>query len=342
MDDLINAVLMDAQFPLERAILRNSPEEVRELLRNGADVNAVADHRRIMYGYTPLLLAASVNLHHSTEIVDMLIRAGADVNKEDTIGYTPLYDASSHGNVDMVRLLLAAGADPNRRVTRMGEIGKTALMAACDHVLGATPLTVQALLDAGADINATHKEFLGTRSALYYAVKKDANHKYPSPRSQVVEILLAAGADVDNVSWKEFLTSSSYSATLVKNRLSQVSRDMKARKIVQEAKLALPGPPNKYGRTSDEALPLDVLGKIFGFMSVSPKVIQDARMKERQESEVFLKSLKSKRDEIEGGCSACTYQARARAARGFLSGGYSRAEAVRRAVAKFPNRYTVR
>ena len=336
---------MDPQRLLLNAIVRNSPEEVRELLRNGADVDAVVDYDiTIKNHFTPLQWTAYVNL--DTEIADILIRAGADVNKDISAGFSPLYQASRYGNVDMVRRLLAAGADPNW--TTHG--GKTALMVACEtSFYPASPLTVQALLDAGAEINPTHEDFYDKkRSALVYAVEKvflSRDHRPSSAETQVVEILLAAGADVNNVSWEELFqekNNHSYSVRLVKNRISQVSRDMKARKIVREAKLALPGPPNKFGRTSNEALPLDVLGKIFGFMGVSPKVIQDARMKERQESEVFLKSLKRERDEIEGGCSACTYQARARAARGFLSGGYSRAVAVRRAVAKFPNRYTVR
>jgi len=332
---------MDPQILLVNAILLNSPGQVRNLLRNGADVDADANYdKKIGYfrSYTPLQWASQ---SQSTEIADILIKAGADVNKDISAGFTPLYTASNYGNVDMVRLLLAAGADPNRG----HDSGKTVLMAACESYYSPSrPLIVQALLDAGAEINATHKDFNGKkRSALFYAVKKDTVTSTPS--AVTVEILLAAGADVNNVSWEELFQKRKnhfHSVKLVKDRLSQVNREMKARKIVREAKLALPGPPNKYGRTSEEALPLDVLGKIFGFMGVSSKVIQDARMKEQQESEVFLKSLKRKRDEIEGGCSACTYQARARAARRFLSGGHSRAEAVRRAVAKFPNRSTVR
>ena len=110
---------------------------------------------------------------------------------------------------------------------------------------------------------------------------------------------------------------------------------------MREGKLALPGPPNTFGRTSEEALPLDMLGKVFEFMGVSPKVIEDARMKEQQESTAFY-GLKRKKDGMSGGCSISTYQARARAARKFLSGGYSRLEALSLAVAKFPNRYKVR
>ncbi len=43
-----------------------------------------------------------------------LISKGADVNKADIDGRTPLYEASANGHESVVRLLIAAEADVNK------------------------------------------------------------------------------------------------------------------------------------------------------------------------------------------------------------------------------------
>ena len=49
--------------------------------------------------------------------------AAIDLNHPDIIGYTPLMTASYHGHTEVVRVLLAAGADKDLRNKK----GKTAL-----------------------------------------------------------------------------------------------------------------------------------------------------------------------------------------------------------------------
>ena len=58
-------------------------------------------------GETPLLVASDKGL---TEIVKLLIAAGADVNKADKYGITPLRCAIKRRNTAIVELLKAAGA----------------------------------------------------------------------------------------------------------------------------------------------------------------------------------------------------------------------------------------
>ena len=53
-----------------------------------------------------------MNVHK--HVVKLLINAGADVNKKDFYGRTPLILAASKGQVDLVELLLDAGADPDK------------------------------------------------------------------------------------------------------------------------------------------------------------------------------------------------------------------------------------
>jgi len=49
------------------------------------------------------------------EIVEILIKAGADVNQESIDGWTPLYLASYNNNIPIVRVLLANGANVNHK-----------------------------------------------------------------------------------------------------------------------------------------------------------------------------------------------------------------------------------
>jgi ankyrin repeat protein len=62
-------------------------------------------------GTTPLFIACA-NGH--TAIIEMLLRAGADMNLAMEDGSTPIFIASFSGEVEAVRLLIEAGADVNK------------------------------------------------------------------------------------------------------------------------------------------------------------------------------------------------------------------------------------
>ena len=47
-------------------------------------------------------------------MVKALIEAGADVNKADNGGWTPLYRAAQNGHEAVVKALIEAGADVNK------------------------------------------------------------------------------------------------------------------------------------------------------------------------------------------------------------------------------------
>ena len=79
-------------------------DKVNQLLREGANVNTVAD------SYTPLLYA-SQNGH--TDIVKALIKAGANVNVVEDDGYTPLTWAAQEGYTDIAKALIKAGTNIN-------------------------------------------------------------------------------------------------------------------------------------------------------------------------------------------------------------------------------------
>lgn len=61
------------------------------------------------------LLAAAIRGH--LEVVELLIRAGADVNAASASGRTPVALAADLGRVDVLVAFLRAGASPHKVVT---------------------------------------------------------------------------------------------------------------------------------------------------------------------------------------------------------------------------------
>lgn len=79
------------------------------------------------------------------QMAEMLITAGADINKQSSLG-TPLMNAVTNAwNVDIVELLVKSGADLNKT----DENGRTALFYA--YASGNTDI-VDALIKSGADV----------------------------------------------------------------------------------------------------------------------------------------------------------------------------------------------
>jgi serine/threonine-protein phosphatase 6 regulatory ankyrin repeat subunit B len=121
-------------------------------------------------GDAPLSMAASA------PIAAMLIERGADVNATNRFGATALLYAAEGGCAGVVEALLRAGADVNKA----DEDGDAPL-----RVAASAPIATM-LIERGADVNATNK--LG-RTALWRAALQD--------RADLVEALLQAGADVN-------------------------------------------------------------------------------------------------------------------------------------------------
>ena len=85
------------------------------------------------------------------ELAQMLIDAGADVNRESTLG-TPLMNAATNAwNAEIVQLLIDADADLNKT----DKNGRTALFYAAS---GGNDDIVALLIDAGADTSIKDKE----------------------------------------------------------------------------------------------------------------------------------------------------------------------------------------
>ena len=88
------------------AVRRGDIETVKGLLAKGADTNT-SDSQ---FGVSPLSWAALLG---QTEIAELLIRNGADVNGRNRDGGTALHGAAFLGHTDTAALLVQKGADVN-------------------------------------------------------------------------------------------------------------------------------------------------------------------------------------------------------------------------------------
>jgi len=116
----------------------------------------------------------------SAPLVELLVRHHANLYATDDKGLTPLAIAAQNGKLKAAQALVDAGADVNAPV---GEGGYTPLMLA--SVAGSTDLA-DALIAHGANVNAVNP---GGVTALMIAAA--GNH------SRIAEVLLKAGADLD-------------------------------------------------------------------------------------------------------------------------------------------------
>jgi hypothetical protein len=82
-------------------------------------------------------------------LVEMLIGAGADVNAANERKFTPLMQWAMSGGAEAIRLLLDAGADVNAR----DRGGSTALMMALSNPRRDSLQTVEMLIERGADVH---------------------------------------------------------------------------------------------------------------------------------------------------------------------------------------------
>ena len=118
---------------------------------------------------------------NNKQIVSLLLTAGADVNKANNYGSSPLHSAVENGSAEIVKMLIDAGADVNKANNYNGS---SPLHSA---VKNGSAEIVKMLIDAGADINKANN-YNGS-SPLHSAVKNGS--------VEIVKMLIDAGADVN-------------------------------------------------------------------------------------------------------------------------------------------------
>lgn len=108
--DQINAHAVDGYLPLGLAAFFGHADVVRLLLDRGAQVNAVSHnpmHARPLHSAVTQAPAA-----RALPVVQLLLRAGAEVNIGKSGGHTPLHLAVNRDECQLAEALLNAGADP--------------------------------------------------------------------------------------------------------------------------------------------------------------------------------------------------------------------------------------
>jgi ankyrin repeat protein len=158
---------------LHRAAISDAAEVAQLLLAGGAEVNF---HGPL--GITPLILAASNGSRRTAEV---LLDHGAAVSTPDGHRETALSEATAHNHPDIVRLLLIHLPVPTsvnmNSVAMRGDLEALRLMVSHDELVH--------------DVGAKAKD-----EALRYTILGGLSQL--EDRKQMIELLLADGADIDN------------------------------------------------------------------------------------------------------------------------------------------------
>ena len=202
---------------LLQAVRAGHVDCVTEALREGADVNAsdfslqnvpcseinCPRNFYVRYNYMrkhldgafhggPAICTAA--LLPREDCLEVLIKAGADVNSRSCYDHTPLMLAAHSGKLTFVDLLINAGADVNAQasVNSLGEPlpdnrGDTALILVVQN--NENLECVRRLIDAGADVNKQDEYGM---TALFLAIDND---EYCD--DGCTQLLLKAGIDVN-------------------------------------------------------------------------------------------------------------------------------------------------
>ncbi|KAJ6633671.1 hypothetical protein lerEdw1_014329 [Lerista edwardsae] len=176
------------------------------LLRSGADI---VFEDPVTY-YTALHIAV---LRNQPDMVELLVRRGADINRRDRIHESSPLDLASEEpeRLSCLKRLLELGADVNAA----DKHGKTALLhalASSDGVQIHNTENIRLLLEGGADVNATTKDgdtvFTFVIFLLGETVGGDKEEAKMISRFcfQVTRLLMAHGADPSECPSYESLT----------------------------------------------------------------------------------------------------------------------------------------
>jgi ankyrin repeat protein len=158
--------------PLIQAAENADSAGARQLLQDKSiDVNAAAAD-----GTTALHWAVH---RDDLEMVDLLIRAGANAKAANRYGVQPLALAAENGNAVIIERLLKAGVDPDAAMPE----GETALMTAAR---AGKVEALKMLLVHGAHVNA-HDSFRGQTALMWAASRNNA---------EAIRMLIEFGADV--------------------------------------------------------------------------------------------------------------------------------------------------
>lgn len=169
----VNTLNERGTSPLQEAVRLNDVDMVKYLLLHGADVSKGQ------------ILADAIKEDAQVSIIEELLKAGADVNKQDDRGNTPLLLALQKHNSDILQLLLQYNVDLKGKAAN----GENMLFYAYEH--NAPYEILSAIISAGTDVNEPNLE----GNLLLVMALENGDEK-------LVERLLKGGADVNKTDSK--------------------------------------------------------------------------------------------------------------------------------------------
>jgi uncharacterized protein len=245
--------------PLLYAAREGCIECAKELVAGGANLN-LTDPQRV----TPLNLAL-LNLHF--DLAAYLIDAGADIDKWDLYGRTPLYLAADmntlpvmgngamvvlpsmdrHTGLDIARVLLEKGANPNIQLKRRPPYRNVPQDRGGDVILsqGATPLLraaragdaplVALLLEHGALVDLPSNQGvtpLMAAAGVEYGLRVTrGRNRTDEGVLETLQLLVDAGADVNHRMLTEPKGDAAAQQLVINQRLRDFSYDYRGRQV---------------------------------------------------------------------------------------------------------------
>jgi ankyrin repeat protein len=139
---------------LIRAIKNNDEVECRRILetepvdihRKDSEIVELENEHQYIRRSSPIVIASDIG---NSNIVEMLLENGANINDTDECGSTALMKASIYNHINIIKLLLSKGVDIHEKNIHNGA---TAILYACLH---SQKETIQLLLSNGASIYDT-------------------------------------------------------------------------------------------------------------------------------------------------------------------------------------------
>jgi len=192
-----------ADAPVADAAQRGDLDEVRRLLREGADVNAGQGD-----GMTALHWAAR---NGELAMGEILLYAGASVDAGTRIGsYTPIHLATRAAHSEFVTLLLEAGADPNAVTSNSGATPLHLAAASGNRAI------IAELVERGAEVDK--REGAWGQTPLMFAAANG--------RVEAIRTLLELGADANAAAIARDVAEQEEADKLAEKRLGEFLEDL--------------------------------------------------------------------------------------------------------------------